>query len=336
MRVVRRIVGIIGVLLTVVCVAAVAARLAPSDVAAVPYLPIVVSVMPWFVVVSLLAVVLTLIGRRWLSALIAVLCLVAQVWWQLPFYQGGDALPADATRAIATAHPNPIDGYARIMTLNVYKGAADPTAIVETVSEERVEVLALQETTDDFVDRLEAAGIGRYLPYSTVSSSDGVYGNGLWSVTPLQDPAKDEVDSSASFMPAGTVMFDDGATPVRFVSVHTTSPVPGYWGLWKRSLDELGAMRSHDEHRYVFMGDFNATYDHAPFRDFLGTRFRDAAQLSARGLTFTWPADRPGVPRFAGIDHIVVDQGMSAGKVSVVPIAGSDHAALLATIAVSQ
>ena len=335
MRVMRRILGIAGVLLTMACVAAVVARLAPSDVSAMPYLPIAMSVMPWFVVVSALATVLTLAGRRWLSALVALLCLVVQVWWQLPFYRDGDSLPADATRAIATAHPNPIDGYARVMTLNVYKGAADPEAIVDTVSRERVEVLALQETTDDFVGRLESAGIGRYLPYSTVSSSDGVYGNGLWSVTSLQDPVEDEVGSSASFMPGATVAFDDGATPVRFVSVHTTSPVPGYWRQWKRSLDELGMMRSHDGYRYVFMGDFNATYDHAPFRDFLGSRFRDAARLSARGLTFTWPANRSGVPRFAAIDHIVVDQGMRAGRVSAVPIAGSDHAALLATIAVS-
>ena len=37
------------------------------------------------------------------------------------------------------------------MTFNVYKGAADPQAIVELVRDQRVEVLALQETTGDFV-----------------------------------------------------------------------------------------------------------------------------------------------------------------------------------------
>ena len=62
MRVMRRILGIAGVLLTMACVAAVVARLAPSDVSAMPYLPIAVSVMPWFVVVSALATVLTLAG----------------------------------------------------------------------------------------------------------------------------------------------------------------------------------------------------------------------------------------------------------------------------------
>lgn len=47
--------------------------------------------------------------------------------------------------------PNTSDAYARVMTFNVYKGQADPQAIVELVRDQRVEVLALQETTEDFV-----------------------------------------------------------------------------------------------------------------------------------------------------------------------------------------
>ena len=38
-------------------------------------------------------------------------------------------------------------------------------------------MLALQETTDAFVDELNKAGIGDLLPYAQVASSDGVYGN---------------------------------------------------------------------------------------------------------------------------------------------------------------
>lgn len=167
------------------------------------------------------------------------------------------------------------------MTCNVFKGRADAQEIVDVVRSERVEVLALQETTDAFVDELNKAGIGDLLPYAQVASSDGVYGNGLWSASPLVDPADDDVDSSASFMPGATVAFNDGQTQIRFVSVHTTSPTDGYWQQWKRSLDELGRLRYDTSRRYVFMGDFNATDDHAPFRNFLGTRFTDAAKQAA-------------------------------------------------------
>ncbi|WP_420837365.1 endonuclease/exonuclease/phosphatase family protein [Bifidobacterium avesanii] len=311
------------------------ARVLPGELMALPYVPIVVAFEPWFALVALVALLLSLASRRWLTALIMIVCIAAQAWWQYPFFSPSSALPSGATRALSTANPNPIDMYARVMTCNVYKGAADAEAIVEAVRDERVEVLALQETTADFVSRLEKAGIGKYLPYSKVSSSDGVYGNGLWSVTPFADTVDDEVDSSASFMPAGTVTFGDGKAQVRFVSVHTTAPVPGYWSLWRKSLDELGMMRSRADRRYVFMGDFNATYDHAPFREFLGDRFTDAARSAGRGLTLTWPTDKSPVPRFAGIDHVVVDRGIVAGRMETKVIPGSDHAALLATIAVS-
>ena len=68
-------------------------------------------------------------------------------------------------------------------------------------------------------------------------------------------------------MPGGTV--DKGGQQIRFVSVYTTAPVPGYLRQWKRSLDELGLMREHTDTRYIFMGDFNANLRDTPFRDFL-------------------------------------------------------------------
>ena len=255
-----------------------------------------------------------------------------QVWWQYPFFYNETKLPRAAIAAVSGASANTQDDYARLMTCNVFKGRADAQEIVDVVRSERVEVLALQETTDAFVDELNKAGIGDLLPYAQVASSDGVYGNGLWSASPLVDPADDDVDSSASFMPGATVAFNDGQTQIRFVSVHTTSPTDGYWQQWKRSLDELGRLRYDTSRRYVFMGDFNATDDHAPFRNFLGTRFTDAAKQAAGGLVFTWPANIDYVPTFAGIDHIVLDSGMLAGRVKSLKIDGSDHKALLATV----
>ena len=101
------------------------------------------------------------------------------------------------------------DMIARVMTFNVYKGHADAKAIVDIVRDQRVEVLALQETTNDFVKKLDEAGIHSYLPYSQVSSSDGVCGNGIWSATELGRPVDDEVGSSASFMTTGGNALDD-------------------------------------------------------------------------------------------------------------------------------
>lgn len=308
------------------------ARMLPENLQSLPYVPAVVSFTPWFTLVALLALLFALPAKRWGVALVAVALIGAQVWWQAPFFRSTSPLSQAAKNAVSAARMNTHDAYARVMTMNVYKGRADAKAIVETVRDQRVEVLALQETTCGFIAALEQAGIADYLPYSHISSADGIYGNGLWSASPLGNAVDDEVNSSASFMPGGTVNFGD--TAIRFVSVHTTSPKPGTWNHWRRSLDELARMRAKTGVRYVFMGDFNATTDHTPFRNFLGTRFRDGAQLAGHGFTFTWPNNRPHVPAFAGIDHVVVDQGITAGQLGVVAIPGSDHAALLATIAV--
>lgn len=234
----------------------------------------IVSATPWFVILAVLALILSVISRRWIAMLMALACIGLQVWWQWPFFSASTKLPAAVDAAMASTRADTGDMIARVMTFNVYKGHADAKAIVDIVRDQRVEVLALQETTNDFIKKLDEAGIHSYLPYSQVSSSDGVYGNGIWSATELGRPVDDEVGSSASFMPGGTVTFGGGKAQLRFVSVHTTAPIPGYWSRWKRSLDELASMRSREGSRYVFMGDFNATTDHTPFRNILGTGSR--------------------------------------------------------------
>lgn len=322
-------------LLMLVALLGTLARLVPAQFSDIPYLPVVVSLMPWFGLAAALALVLGLLSRRWTTALIALLCLCAQVWWQYPFFTSSEGTNSTSSSATSSA-PNTADNTARVMTFNVYKGRADAQSIVNTVRDERVEVLALQETTDDFVRSLEQAGISDYLPFSKVSSSDNHYGNGIWSATQLTSAVKDQVNSSSSYMPAGSVAFSGGAASIRFVSVHTTSPTAGTWTAWKRSLTELQqfAQTADTNTKYVFMGDFNATYDHAPFRNFLGSRFSDAARISGDGLTLTWPANRNHIPRLVSIDHIVLDRGISAGDTEVIKLPGSDHAALLSTIAI--
>ena len=355
-------------LLAFAAVVCAAARMMPEPLQRLPYVPILISATPWFALAALLALVLAVLSRRWLTVGVAIACVGLQVAWQLPFFLGGTTVSVQGRHATEADGPDLDDTVARVMTLNVYKGQADAAAVVDLVRDENVEVLALQETTDVFVDQLSAAGIDRYLPYHHVASSDGAFGNGVWSASELADPVDDEVGSSASFMPAGTVAFPNKR--IRFVSVHTTAPVPGYWKQWDRSLDELAAMGSRDGAIYVFMGDFNATWDHAAFRDILGTRFSDAARKAGSGLTLTWPANRsvsPGlgvwqraadggelettdssgveskapdtrfdVPPLFGIDHILLDRGINVNGMELREIPGADHAALLGTIEVTD
>ncbi len=395
--------------LAVVAALGAAARLLPASACALPFVPVIVSVSPWFAALALASLALSFVpswrGARALCACarsLAVACLGLELAWQGPFFvasarvsearaalerEGAEATEGQATandgaskddgsgneadadasaasRAVAATAEDETSANAnssasttnsssdgsnatplRVMTCNVYKGAADASAIVELVRSQGVRVLALQETTAQFVEALEEAGIDELLPYSERSSSDGVFGNGVWSAWPLDDGASDDIGSSASAMPAGTVaLAGAGGAPVRlrFVSVHTCSPVPGYWNLWKTSLDELGVVHERlaqeGSPAYVLMGDFNATYDHVPFRQMLGqdgpTPLHDAGREAGQGIVATWPSNE-GVPAFASIDHVVTSDAVAAISVSAFDVAGTDHLALVATLVAS-
>lgn len=369
--------------LAVCALAGATCRMLPKQLSALPLVPLVVAMTPVFALLAGVALVLTLLPRAWaghraarlLVRAAAVVVLALEATWLAPY-----ALPA---QRVSDARQDAGDATTlTVMTCNVYKGAADPAAIVAAVRENRVEVLALQETTVDFVARLRAAGLDELLPHSQRSSSDGVYGNGVWSAYPLADVASDDIGSSASAMPAGTIEVTraDGTNArVRLVSVHTCSPGPGYWNLWRRSIEEIGVVRSRvtadPTCAYVLMGDFNATWDHAPFRAMLGVdetgaggagpagttdaaatdaekgvgnnaahagqdatggsvTLHDAAHECGQRLIATWPSNALVAP-LVGIDHVVTSDAAVATSVQTLAIPGSDHAALLATLALS-
>lgn len=327
----------LAAILAIVALLGCAARLLPEDMQSLPYVPYVIALSPWFALVALIAFVLACISRRWFTAVVACACIALQVWWQLPYFRNGHPISGAAMSAVAQVKPSTDDAYARVMTCNVYKGQANAQDIVDAVRDQRVEVLALQETTEPFLKELANAGIYDYLPHSTIANANHkYYSNALFSSSPLESPADAEFESSASDMPAGTVLFDHGRLPVRFVSVHTTSPSTSTWDLWRRSLDEMDVLRSRTDAHYVLMGDFNATTDHAPFRRLLGERFQDASVASGHGLVFTWPANMRFVPAGAGIDHIVTERGVRVGQIKTIHIPGSDHDALLATLEFAQ
>lgn len=326
----------LAALLAIVALLGCVARLLPEDMQTLPYVPYVIALSPWFALVALIAFVLACISQRWFTAIVACACIALQVWWQLPYFRAGRPLSGAATSAVAQVKPSTDDAYARVMTCNVYKGQANARDIVDAVRDQRVEVLALQETTEPFLKELANAGIYDYLPYSTVGSADHYFGNALFSAAPLDSPTDAEFDSSASDMPAAAVAFDGGRLAVRFVSVHTTSPSASTWDLWRRSLNEMDTLRSRTDVRYVLMGDFNATTDHAAFRRLLGERFQDATMTSGHGIVFTWPSDKRPAPAAVGIDHIVTERDVRVGQIKTIRIPGADHDALLATLEFAQ
>lgn len=314
-------------------------RMTPNGLDGKRYIPLIVAFVPWMAVLSAAILLISLISRRRLLSVISVLCLVIQLVWHAGFLYPRVSLSSAARTAVTAATVSVDDRYARLMTLNTRNGQADAAQIVQTVREQHVEVLALQELNSSMISRLNEAGIRELLPYSVVasaSSSDNGGVNGLWSAAPMSERTGDLIPIEASSIPAASIDFD--GTVIRFGSVHPFSPRPSNQGLWDRGLGSISQLRE-DDHTFVLMGDFNATWDHASFRYLLGGRFVDAGENAGEWFHMTYPANKKlfaviPVPAAVEIDHIVHDRGVVVGDLDAVTVSGSDHKALLGTLEV--
>lgn len=314
-------------------------RMTPNGLDGKRYIPLIVAFVPWMAVLSAAILLISLISRRRLLAVISVLCLVMQLVWHVGFLYPRVSLSSAARTAVASATASVDDRYARLMTLNTRNGQADAAQIVQTVREQHVEVLALQELNSSMISRLNEAGIRELLPYSVVastSSSDNGGVNGLWGAAPMSERTGDLIPIEASSIPAASIDFD--GTVIRFGSVHPFSPRPSNQGLWDRGLGSISQLRE-DDHTFVLMGDFNATWDHASFRYLLGGRFVDAGESAGEWFHMTYPANKRlfgwiPVPAAVEIDHIVHDRSVVVGDLDAVTVSGSDHKALLGTLEV--
>lgn len=324
---------------TVGVIAVMVLRMMPNGLDGKRYIPLIVAFVPWMAVLSAIVLAVAVGVRRRALAVISIVCLAVQLFWHVGYLYPRVALQPSARAAVKSAQVDTTDRYARIMTLNTKNGLADALQIVRTVRDEHVEVLALQEVSANLISQLNEAGIRELLPYAAIASpsaNDNGGVNGLWSAAPMSEATGDLIPIEASSIPAASIDF--GGTMIRFGSVHPFSPRPSNQGLWDRGLSSISQLQG-DEHTFVLMGDFNATWDHASFRYLLGDRFVDSGENAGEWFHMTYPANKTlfgviPVPAAVEIDHIVHDRGVVVGDLDTVSIAGSDHKALLGTLEV--
>ena len=221
-----------------------------------------------------------------------------------------------------------------VLTLNTYLGRADPDAVADVVRARRPDLVALPEAGGDLRRRLtalldeDAGGAG----YRSSIADDAEDGSAMtvFVARGLGRP-RVTVDRGGTF-PAIVVDVAASGVPggLRFVAVHPQSPRPGDTGAWGRDVADL-ARWCTDGRPTVVAGDMNATADHREFAD-ATAGCTDAASSVGEGLPGTWPA---GLPRLLGaqIDHVLLAGGPRAADVAFLDVTGTDHRAVLATVA---
>lgn len=273
--------------------------------------------LPWFLVPGWLALLYSVLTRRVLLALWAIVVLAATVGYTLP--QGQDA-PAGAAERTATAR-------FRVLTANLRFGDATPT-LLRTLRRERPQLVSVQECEARCAEALRGAKMRESYPYRHIIEGTGASGSALLSTFPLA--AKASLPGRLA-MPGAIA--DVSGTRVKVQVAHPMPPRPSTLGSWR---EELNSLRSYSTSRgatpVIIAGDFNSSQDHAAFRSLLRTGLNDASRLTGQSRTPTWPSDSPLRPMGAQIDHILVSDPLTAVEAEFVELGGSDHLGVLADI----
>ncbi|MFC9437859.1 endonuclease/exonuclease/phosphatase family protein [Nocardia sp. NPDC057030] len=262
---------------------------------------------------ALAGLVIFLIARGWRSAGVAGV-LVGVVLWTL--------VPAFVPESRAASGPEVM-----VMQSNLLFGQADVDAVVRAVRDNRIDVLTVDELTNSAVDRLAAARLGERLPYSYLQpTADGGGGTGIYSRYPLRDTKKYD---GFVLNQVSAIMDHPERGPITVFAFHPIPP-PFNFADWLVEMPRIRDILDAQPGPAIVGADFNATRDHAAYRDLLHGRFESAADQVGAGLLPTFPNDRSWGP-IIGIDHILLADA-TAQEVRTLSVPGSDHRALIARV----
>jgi endonuclease/exonuclease/phosphatase (EEP) superfamily protein YafD len=270
----------------------------------------VVAFTTWAVAGALLATVVAFVLRRRLAGVVGVVSLAVLTIAIAPRAIG------DGDEARAGAVPM------RILTLNLLHDGARPTEVLSLVRQLRVHVLCVQELSPAAEAALYRAGIKRLLPFQVRARGDA-YETSVFAVGPVR-PTR---------APGPWAAVRGRAKDGPAFEIHSIHPVPPTSQADLRSWrGELRAIPSAGEGPLrIAAGDFNGTLDHREMRHVLDRGYVDAAEQAGAGLRPTWPVGRR-IPPEITIDHVLADERISVGDVSVHPVEGSDHRAVFAEL----
>ena len=272
-----------------------------------------VAFTPYVLLLSLPALLVVVLLRRWRPAGLILLTAVVLAALVLPRQFGGP-------ESVPQGKP------VRILTSNLAKGNADSKALIRLANDREADLVFLQEISAAKAAELRRSGILEKYPHRVLDVTARKGGGAIYSKWPLE--AREPL--TAGRQPRAVVAVP-GWGRVEVVSVHPTAPIkPGTTRQWDRDYDSMPAAFSA-RHPLILAGDFNATLDHENLRELIATGYRDAADVTGNGFISTWPS-RISRSLPVTIDHVLAEQGILFSGYEVAKVRGSDHRAIFAEL----
>jgi endonuclease/exonuclease/phosphatase (EEP) superfamily protein YafD len=214
----------------------------------------------------------------------------------------------------------------RILTANLWNGRAEPQALADAIAATSPDAVLAQELSPEQASVIEAQ-----LPFGVLLPRRDMNGMGLALRRPAQVGLLQLPQRPALVARLSPPHWSSLSAPIEVINVHLSAPtrLPRLW-LRRRQVAGLQRHLAGAPVRRVLAGDLNSLRLMPAYRALRALLSDAALEHRAIGLP-TWS---PGAtwPRLLRIDHVLT-QGLQVIACEVVHIRGSDHSALLATLA---
>ena len=228
--------------------------------------------------------------------------------------------------AVVGCNPETSEDEIVLYSHNAYWGQSDPAEIVDSVAAADADIVVLQEFWPELSREVETGTTLEALPYRSMDLLPYPNGIAILSRWPMSEP---EVTYVAD-RPHLRVTVETPSGPLVVHGVHLAAPTkPHLTHDWVTGLDHLAGIEP--EGPTLMVGDFNATADHAQFRNLLAKGWVDAHERKGCGFDATWPAGRILPFAVLRLDHVLTRGGIEVLSVELGDASGSDHVPIRTT-----
>jgi endonuclease/exonuclease/phosphatase (EEP) superfamily protein YafD len=265
--------------------------------------------------------VLAVWRRRWILAGASILMVIAQAVLVAPELSAANALPHDLRGATML----------RVFDANVYQHNPTMAGYAQEIRRDRPDLVTLEEASPIDLNRLVTSGALGSLPFRIWNHGQGSRSLFIASRYSLGSTIGSSVDG-LPYLARTSVVLPHGRLALWLV--HTTAPIDPGVQAWNDELDGVHRLLLSDRpHPLLVVGDFNATWTNRGFRAILSAGLVDAAAARGEDFDMTWSQLMFPLPPLLRIDHVLTGPGVLVTSIHTEPGPGSDHRALLATVA---